>query len=72
MGKRYMTKKQRRIYRRKMVMQKLMGLGLLACCGVLLWMCSTGTTMADRDGTAVVLLAPLALYMLFTKEIVIV
>ena len=67
-----MTRNQRRLYKKKLLEQRLMGLGLLACCGVQLWMCSTGTTMADRDGTAVVLLAPLALYMLFTKEIVIV
>ena len=59
-----MTRNQRRLYKKKLLEQRLMGLGLLACCGVLLWMCSTGT--------AVVLLAPLALYMLFTKEIVIV
>lgn len=67
-----MTRNQRRLYKKKLLEQCLMGLALLACCGVLLWICSTGTTMADQDCTAVVLLAPLALYMLFTKEIVIV
>lgn len=51
--------------------QKLMGLALLAICGVVLWLCSTGTTLEDQDATAVVLLAPLGLWMLFTKEIVI-
>lgn len=66
-----MTRGQRRMYRRKMIEQKLMGLGLLACCAVVLWLCSTGVSPEDRDATAVVLLAPLALYMLFTKEIVI-
>ena len=54
-----------------MVEQKLMGLGLLVVCAFVLWLCSTGTTPEDQDATVVVLLAPLGLWMLFTKEIVI-
>ena len=41
--------------------QKLMGLVL----------CSMGTTPKDQDATAVVMLAPLALWLIFSKEIVI-
>ena len=48
-----------------------MGLVLLVICAFVLWLCSTGTTPEDQDATAVVLLAPLGLWMLFTKEIVI-
>ena len=66
-----MTRNQRKLYQKKMIEQKLMGIGILACCAFLLWLCSTGITPEDRDGTAVVLLAPLGLWMLFTKEIVI-
>lgn len=51
--------------------QRLMGIGLLLICAFVLWLCSTGTTPEDRDATAVVLLAPLGLWMLFTKDIVI-
>ena len=51
--------------------QKLMAIGLLLVCAVVLWLCSTGTTPEDQDATALVLLFPLSLYMLFTKEIVI-
>lgn len=51
--------------------QRLMGIGLLLICAFVLWMCSTGVTPEDRDATAVVLLAPLGLWMLFTKENVI-
>ena len=51
--------------------QRLMGIGLLLICAVVLWLCSTGTTPEDQDATVVVLLAPLGLWMLFTKEIVI-
>ena len=51
--------------------QKLMAIGLLLTCAVVLWLCSTGTTPEDQDATVVVLLAPLGLWMLFTKEIVI-
>lgn len=66
-----MTRKQRRMYRRKMIDQKLIALGLLACCAVALWLCSTGTTPEDQDATAVVMLVPLGLWMLFAKDIVI-
>lgn len=55
----------------KRVEQKLMAIGLLLICAVVLWLSSTGTTPEDQDATAVVLLAPLGLWMLFTKEIVI-
>lgn len=51
--------------------QRLMGIGLLLICAFVLWMCSTGVTPEDRDATVVVLLAPMGLWMLFTKEIVI-
>ena len=51
--------------------QKLMAIGLLLVCAVVLWLCSTGMTPEDQDATAVVLLALLGLWMLFTKEIVI-
>lgn len=66
-----MIKSERHTRRKKMMEQRLIGLGLLACCVLALWVCSKGTTPVDRDATAVVLLAPLALYMLFTKDLVI-
>lgn len=66
-----MTRNQRRYYRKKIIEQRLMGLVVLACCAVALWLCSTGTTVQDRDATAVVLLAPLGLWLLFTKQVVI-
>ena len=56
-----MTRNERRYYRKKIIEQRLMGLG----------MCSTGVTVEDRDGTAVVLLAPLGLWLLFSKQILI-
>lgn len=49
-----------------------MGIALLLICAVVLALCSTGVTPEDQDATAVVLLAPLGLYMIFTKEIIIV
>ena len=48
-----------------------MGACLLLLCGLLIWLTYTGTTTADNDGTAVVLLLPLALYLLTTQKIVI-
>ena len=56
----------------KQVKQKLMGGAILLICAFVLWLCSIGTTPEDQDATAVVLLAPLGLYLIFTKEIIIV
>ena len=64
--------KTREQIKRLRLEQRLMGLALLVICCIAVWLCSTGTTVQDKDATAVVLLAPLALYMIFTKEIVIV
>lgn len=55
----------------KQMEQKLMGIGLLLICAVVLWLCSKGATPVDQDATAVVILAPLGLWMLFAKDIVI-
>lgn len=66
-----MTRDERRRYLRKILEQRIMGLVLLACCGLMLWLCSTGQTPEEQDATAVVMLAPLGLWMLFTKQIVI-
>ena len=52
----------------KRTKQKLVGIGLLLTCALMLWLCSIGTTPQDRDATAVLLLAPMGLWMLFTKE----
>lgn len=66
-----MTRNERRYYRKKLTEQRLMGLAIILCCVLMLWLCSTGTTPADRDGTAIVLLAPMGIWMLVTKQIVI-
>ena len=66
-----MARMTRMMYRRKKREQCLIGLGLLALCVLVLWICSTGTTPEDQDAGAVLLMAPMGLYMLFTKHIVI-
>ena len=71
MKHRQMTRNERRRYRKKIMEQKLMGIILLLCCAVVLWLCSTGIGLDDRDCTAVVLLAPIGLWMLFSKQILI-
>lgn len=63
--------RKRRLVISKRVEQKLLGFMILLVCAFMLWLCSTGTTLEDQDATAVVLLAPLGLWMLFTKKIVI-
>lgn len=63
-----LTRNQRR---RKVVVQKLMGIALIAICALMFWLASTGVTPEEKDCTAVLLIAPIGLYMLFSKQIVI-
>lgn len=63
-----LTRNQRR---RKVVAQKLMGIALIAIRALMFWLASTGVTPEEKDCTAVLLIAPIGLYMLFSKQIVI-
>lgn len=63
-----LTRNQRR---RKVVEQKLMGIALIAICALMFWLASTEVTPEEKDCTAVLLIAPIGLYMLFSKQIVI-
>lgn len=63
-----LTRNQRR---RKVVEQKLMGIALIAICALMFWLASIGVTPEEKDCTAVLLIAPIGLYMLFSKQIVI-
>lgn len=54
--------------RKKMLLQRVLGLGLIAMCALILWVASTGKSVEDRDATAVLLLAPIGFYLLFTKN----
>jgi hypothetical protein len=58
-----MTRNQRKYYRKKLFQQRLIALGILVCC--------CAVSIADQDATAIVLLAPLGIYALFTKKIII-
>lgn len=59
------------MYRRKLAIQKLYGLALIAMSVIMLYIASQGVTIEDRDATAVLLTAPLGLYLLFTRKIAI-
>lgn len=60
------------IRRKKLFIQKLYGLALIAMSILLIYIaCSQGTTVEDKDATAVLLTAPLGLYLLFTKTVAI-
>lgn len=64
-------KEQETRYKRRLLEQRLIAVGLLAMCLLLLLVCTAGPEPEDRDVTAAVMLAPLALWMLFSKEILI-
>lgn len=62
---------KKRAYRKKLIMQKIMGLVLLLICGVVIMMASTGANSADKDVTPILILVPLGLYLVFTKHVII-
>ena len=54
----------------KMRKQRLMGLVLVAIAALVVAIASTGETVEDRDATAALIIGPLGLYMVFTKDYV--
>lgn len=60
--------KRRRERQVKMLKQKLMGIGLILLSILVIYICSKGVTVQDRDATGVVLTLPLGIYLLFTRE----
>lgn len=72
MSTRAVNRKPRsQIYRRKLAIQKLYGLALIAMSAIMLYIASQGVAVEDRDATAVLLTAPLGIYLLFTRKIAI-
>ena len=59
-------------YRWKYIKQKLIGLGILALDVLLIYIASKGTTVEERDATAVLLTLPMGLGALFSMKIIIV
>lgn len=66
---RMMRRKTREQRRKLMRKQKLYGLVFVLLSILIRLVCATGKTPEDRDATAVVLLLPFGLYLIFTKEI---
>jgi len=63
------TRNQRR--RKKLIQQKLMGFIMLILCVAYIWLALQGETVEERDCTAILLIAPLAFSLLFSKSIII-
>lgn len=66
------AKTRNQLRRRRFIEQKLMGLLFIALTVLIFWIASTGTSFEDRDATVALLTAPMGLYLLFTRHIVIV
>ncbi len=54
---------------RQLFIQKLVGIGVLIICVGIILTALSGTTTADRDATPALLLAPLGLFLLFTRKV---
>ena len=57
--------------KKKLFVQKAMGIALLVICAAMLALCAGAASPEEQDTTAVIMLAPLGLWMLFTRKIVI-
>lgn len=64
-----MSTKKRKVYARKLFIQKLMGLGILAISVFVIWLAANGETVEERDITPVLFMIPLGISLLFSKEI---
>jgi len=51
-----------------MVFQKLMGVGMLVLCAFVIVTAFHGTALEDRDATTALLLAPMGIYLIFSKR----
>lgn len=58
-------------YKRKILEQRLYGIGIILLCALALLVASTGTSIEDRDCTAVLLILSLGIYSLFSRKVVI-
>lgn len=70
----YSTKEQRRRYRyylKKIREQRFISLVLLVCCVWFVWSCFTGINVEDHDITAALILAPISIYGLFSKRLMV-
>lgn len=68
-GMRAMRRKTREQRRKLMRRQKLYGLFFVVLSIVICVVCSFGQTAEDCDATVILLLFPMGLYLLFSKEI---
>jgi len=64
-------KTQNQGFKRKMILQKLYGLAMIAMCIMIVFIAYNGDTVEGRDVTSVILFAPMGFYLLSTKNIVI-
>lgn len=66
--KRSRTSSRRKTYHRKMIEQRLMGIGALLLCVFIVVFASHGQTPEDSDITPIFLIAPMGFYLLLSKE----
>lgn len=59
---------RKKIHKRKMIEQRIMGIVLLLICVVTIVMCMHAQTIEESDASPVLLLAPLGFCLLFSKE----
>lgn len=61
--------REQRVRQVKMYKQKIAGILLLAVCVVIAIAATHAQVKGDLDGTPILLLAPLGIYLVFTKEL---
>ena len=62
---------QIKIRKRSLIKQKLTGVAILGLCIIIVCLASKGNTPMEKDAGAILFLAPLGIYMICTREIII-
>ena len=66
-----MKNKNEKRYIKKIFEQRILAIVMLVICAVILLMAATASSPSGHDITPVILLAPVSIWMMFTKQLVI-
>lgn len=67
-----MKRSHSRLMKRKLRQQKMMGIGMLIITLVIFMMAASATNFVDQDVTAALITGPMGIWMLLSKEVLLV
>lgn len=64
------AKREKALHKKQMLIQKLVAVGMVIFCGLVILLASKCTTPEEKDASIVVILLPMAISLFFSKEYV--